>query len=89
MKPKIKILYECSFDGDQVDIDEFEDRVVEAAKVALKNPGAKTATIEVDDLSWGGPDPVGFFVIYKKLDGVKRVTNRDIVRAIQDRHEGQ
>jgi hypothetical protein len=88
MKPKIKILYEYGFDGEYIKEDELAAYLVEAVKIALKNPDAKAITVNVDGLSWSH-DFITFFVIYKKLDGVKRVTNRDIVRAIQDQHEGQ
>jgi len=85
--PKVEILFEHSLCGERVKESDFIDYLTDAVGVALKNPGAKSAVIEVNGLGWDAL--VTFFVIYKKLDGVKRVTNRDIVRAIQDAHEGQ
>jgi hypothetical protein len=85
--PKVEILFEHSLCGERIKECDFVDYLSDAVQVALKNPGAKSTVVEVDGLGWDSL--VTFFVIYKKLDGVKRATDRDVIRAIQDMHEGQ
>ncbi|MFA5766327.1 MAG: hypothetical protein WC919_00190 [Candidatus Paceibacterota bacterium] len=85
--PKVEILFEHSLCGERINECDFVDYLDDAVKIALKNPSAKSIVVDVDGLGWD--TIVTFFVIYKKLDGVKRVTNRDVIRAIQDMHEGQ
>jgi hypothetical protein len=87
-KPKIEILYEYAGGGERVSECDLLDYLDAAAKISAENPGSETWILEVSGLDFAF-GTVTFFIIFKTLEGVKNVTERDVVRAIKKMHEDQ
>lgn len=82
--PKVEILLEIGLCGERTKEQDLIDYLETVADVVKKHPNSNKTVIEVPEIEniFGGP--VTYFVIYQKLDGVKRVTKKDIRRAIKE-----
>jgi hypothetical protein len=80
---KVEILYEYGLVGERIKEDDFTCDVETVFQVTKKYPDAVMRTVEVDNLDFV-EYPITYLVIYRKLDGVKRVTTKMIVEAVRE-----
>jgi hypothetical protein len=82
-QPKVEILYEYGLLGERVKEDDFTCDVETVFQVTKKHPDAVMRTVEVDNLEFA-MHPITYLVIYRKLDGVKRVTTKMVADAVRE-----
>ncbi|MFA5766480.1 MAG: hypothetical protein WC919_00965 [Candidatus Paceibacterota bacterium] len=82
-KPKVEILLEISFDGGRVKVCDLIDYLEEVRDTTKKNPDSHCSVLDIEVEGF----MFTFYVIYRKLEGVKRVTEKDIQFAIKKLHE--
>jgi hypothetical protein len=80
--PKVEILYEYGFCGERIKEDEYADDMQAVFNAVKEHPDAEFITVDVKGLSFV-TYPITYVVIYRKLEGVKKVSEREIVRELK------
>ena len=81
-KPKVEILLDISFDGGRVKVCDLIDYLEEVRETTKNNPDSHVMVLDMEVEGVKG-FMFTFYVIYRKLEGVKRVTEKDIQLAIK------
>jgi len=75
MKPKIEILLEVCFNGNDISARDAIDYLEYTHDTVQKHPDSCCSTLDIGDFT--------YYVIYRKLEGVKRITKKDIRHAME------
>lgn len=84
-QPKVEILLDIGLCGERTKDDDLVDYLEDVRETTKQHPDShcKVLDVDLDDYT------VTFYVLYRKLEGVKRVTDKDIERAIKKLREDE
>lgn len=79
---KVEILYEYGYCGERVKEDDHACDMRAVFDVVKEHPDAEFIEVSVKGLSFV-TYPITYVVIYRKLEGVKKVSEREIIKELK------